>query len=191
MDVKGELHLRMDSTLDDEVTSLFENQGRLSARLLIAGIEGKAIGFDEGVMHGTLVTVDEGDRIAPVQIEVAGIIVPPLLQHDADDIGEVGSCGSQRETSRCEHEGPGEERSISEIALRHQYNLEQVLTVALFLALSIYRLVNSEINKRINLDLAGDSAPICALLATTAEQNLYHVGRALRLCGRAAGLPTH
>ena len=114
----------MDPALYDEIASFLENQGRLPARLLIAGIEGKSIGFDEGVMHGVLVTVDEGDRIAPAQIEVAGIIVPPLLQHDADDIGEIGSCRTQREPSGCENEGPGEERATSEIAIRHRYNLD-------------------------------------------------------------------
>ncbi|MCJ2070842.1 hypothetical protein MKK75_18950 [Methylobacterium sp. J-030] len=87
----------MDPTLYDEIASVFKDQGRLSAGFLIAGIEGEPISLDEGVMHGVLVAVDEGDRIPPVQEKVTGIIVPSLLQHDSDSARQVGLRGTERE----------------------------------------------------------------------------------------------
>ena len=68
--VDGELHLRVNAALNDEVSGLFEDQGRLLAGLLIASVKCEPIGLDIGVMHGALVAVDEGDRIAATQEEV-------------------------------------------------------------------------------------------------------------------------
>lgn len=42
--VDGELHLRVDAALDDEVAGLLERQGRLLAGLLVAGkLEGNVV----------------------------------------------------------------------------------------------------------------------------------------------------
>ena len=55
----------MNAALDDEIAGLSQDQGRLFAGLLIARVEGEAVGLDERVMYGALVAIDEGDRIAP------------------------------------------------------------------------------------------------------------------------------
>ena len=64
--MEGELHLRVDAALNDEVAHLFERQRGLLAGLLIAGVECEPVGLNEGMMHGVLVAVDERDRVAPV-----------------------------------------------------------------------------------------------------------------------------
>ena len=115
LNVKCEFHLRVDAALDHEVARILEDQNRLLAGFLIAGVEGEQIGFDESVMYCGLVAVDEDDRVAPTQEDVRGIIVPPLLQDDADDVGETGLCGTQSEPSRRKQKETGAERTISEI----------------------------------------------------------------------------
>jgi hypothetical protein len=60
LDVDGELHLRVDAALYDEVARLLQGQRRLFARLLVAGVEREPIGFnEEGVVDRAVVTVDE------------------------------------------------------------------------------------------------------------------------------------
>lgn len=146
----------MDPTRYDEVAGLRQDQGRQSARSLITGVERKPIGLDKGVMHGVLVAVDEGDCITPTQIEISRIIVSPLLQHDADDVGQVGLSGLQREPSRREHEGPGEKGVTSDIARRPRYNLSKSVAAISFLVSINYEPTNFDHFRRANLGLTGD-----------------------------------
>ena len=80
----------MDAALNDEVARLFERERGPIAGLLIPSIECEPIGLDEGVMDRTVIPVDQDDRVTSAQEQVGGGVLPPLLQHDANDIGKIG-----------------------------------------------------------------------------------------------------
>lgn len=109
LDVESEFHLRVDAALDNEIARLLKGQRGLFAGLLIASVEREPVSLDERVMDRVVVTVDQGDRIASVQEQVGRIVVPTLLQNDADGARETGLGRPQRNHPHDEREGTAAE----------------------------------------------------------------------------------
>lgn len=98
----GETHLGVDATADDEVACLGEFEDTALARILVPAVEREPIGFDEGVVHGGIITVDQGQRVASVQEQVAWLVVPAFLEHHPGHARQRRESGLHRATGKNE-----------------------------------------------------------------------------------------
>ena len=69
----------MNATSDHEVACLGQRQRAISAGLLVTAIESEPIRFNEGVVNGNIISVDEGECIASVQKQVSRTVLAPFL----------------------------------------------------------------------------------------------------------------
>ncbi|WP_187276168.1 hypothetical protein [Methylobacterium sp. WL116] len=75
----GQLHFGVDATSDHKVACLGQRQRAISTGLLVTPVESEPIRFNEGVVDGNIIFVDEGECIASMQEQVSWIVLTPLL----------------------------------------------------------------------------------------------------------------